>query len=366
MCFKVYINGHLAASFRTSAPLPALGHPEQIAGAMMKTASSTSKLSALSWVKKQFKTIGFQHTHRAEVNCALEAAIDIADSKIRLAPKYKRTALPAIEQAMEYSSKLVAALPGPISLSSRNYHNSPQLRAVFRSPDHIQELLERLPADIKGQLQKNVDIIALLTMSKEIKTTFGHERQGEMILRDAAMQTINFYDHLLVAPSSSLESTQAMLEEKVLEILAATAMETINSLREELTELRERKAHLDSMKRMLKGKKQAFGNLAPPSYETRKKLEETEKLLVETTLAVEEKKKHIGIPEKSLQYLIATFTHPEKAISIEELSLDLNWMNVLKQKKEQSDVNTITLAEFSAGEELKRQGILVTIRQSSL
>lgn len=331
----------------------------------MDTARSTPRLSALSWVKKQIKTISSQHTHRAEVNRALEAAIDIADSKIRLASKYKQVALPAIEEAMGYSSKLVAALPGPICLSSRNYHTDPQLKAIFKSPEHIRDVLQRIPAGTKEQYPKNADIIALLTMSKEIKTTFGHERQGEMILRDAAMQTINFYDHLLVAPSNCLENTQAMLEEKVLEILAATAMETINSLREELAELRERRAHLSSMKRMLRGKNQAFGNLAPPSYETRKKIEDIEKLLVETTLAVEEKKKRIGIPEKSLQHLIATFTHPEEAISIEELSLDLNWMNVLQKKKEQKDVNTIRLAEFSAGEELKRQGILVTISPPS-
>ena len=323
-------------------------------------------MSPLSWVKKHFSSGNLQSTQRSGELRALETAIDIADSKIRLAPKYKKVALPAIEKAMEYSSKLVAALPGPINLSSRNYHTDPSLKAIFRSPDHIDEVLQRLPVATEGKKQKKTDVvIALLTMSRETKTSFGHERQGEMILRDAAMQTINFYDHLLVAPSNCLESTKTMLEEKVLEILAATAMETINSLREELIELRERKAHLDSMKRMLKGKNHAFSNLAPPSYEARKKLENIDKLLVDTTSAVEEKKKHIGIPEKSLHHLITTFNNPIKAISVKQLSLDLNWMNVLMDKKEQNDVNTITLAEFSAGEELKRQGILVTIRPSS-
>ncbi len=327
----------------------------------MKTARSTSRIPVLSWVEDQFKTLRLKQTHRVAVHQALEAAIDIADSKIRLAPQYKKTALPVIEQAMEYSSRLVAALPGPICLNSRNYHTDPFLRAIFRSPDHIQETLQRIPAGEKKQLHKNADIIALLTMSRETKTTFGHERHGEMILRDAAMQTINFYDHLLVAPSNRLETTLALLEEKVLEILAATAMETINSLREELAELRERKAHLDSMKRMLKGKNRAFGNLAPPSYEARKKIEDIKKLLAQTAHAIEEKKKHIGIPEKSLQHLIDTFKNPTKAISIEKLSLNLNWMNVLMEKKGQQDVNTIALAEFAAGDELKRQGILVTI-----
>ena len=326
---------------------------------------SASSLSVLSWVAKQFKNVHLKHVHRTEVHHALEAAIDITDSKIRLAPKYKKTALPAIEHAMEYSRKIVDAIPGPIYLSSSHYHSDPYLTAIFRSPDHIKEVLQRIAVDQKEQLQKNTAIIALLTMSRETKTTFGHEQQGGMILRDATMQTINFYDHLLVAPSQSLKNTQSLLEEKVLEILAATVMEIINSLREELTELRERKAHLDSMKRMLKGKDRAFGNLAPPSYETRKKIEDIKKLLVQTSQAVEEKKKHIGIPEKSLDHFVATFNNPAEAISIEELSLDLNWMNVLMEKKGQDDVNTIALAEFAVGDELKRQGILVTISPDS-
>lgn len=341
--------------------MSAICHLLQITDTMMKTARSTNSLSAFSWMKQQFKTLHLKHTHRAELHHALEAAIDIADSKIRLAPQYKKTALPAIEDAMEYSKNIVAAIPGPICLSSRNYHTDPILKAIFRSPDHIKEVMQRLPPGKMGQLQKNTDTIALLTMSRETKTSFGHEQQGEMILRDAAMQTINFYDHLLVAPSHHLDNTLALLEEKVLEILAATVMETINALREELTELRERKAHLDSMKRMIKGKNQAFGNLAPPSYEVRKKIEDIKKLLVKTAHAIEEKKKHIGIPEKSLQHFINTFKAPAKALSIQKLSLDLNWMNVLMEKNGQQDVNTITLAEFAAGEELKRQGILVTI-----
>lgn len=332
---------------------------------MMKDTRSASSLSVLSWVAKQFKNVHLKHVHRTEVHHALEAAIDITDSKIRLAPKYKKTALPAIEHAMEYSRKIVSAIPGPIYLSSSHYHSDPYLTAIFRSPDHIKEVLQRIAVDQKGQLQKNTAIIALLTMSRETKTTFGHEQQGEMILRDAAMQTINFYDHLLVAPSNSQEDTLTLLEKKVMKILAAAAMEKITSLREELSELRERKAHLDAMKRMLKGKNNAFENLAPLSYEARKKIEDIEKLLNQTAQTIEKKKKDIGIPEKSLNHFITTFKNPEKAISIKTLSLDLNWMNVLTKKKGKDDVNSIVLAEFAAGDELKRQGILVTISSLS-
>lgn len=324
----------------------------------MDASSDTNQRSWLGRIFKALQPRSPEYKHTLQV---LEAAIEIADSRIRLASSYRPKALPAIEHAMAYSHELVAAIPGPVELAPQQYHSEPLLRAIFHSPEQITEVQQRLLAEKSRLSELSREMVALLTMSREIKTTFGQQQHGQMVMRDVAMQTVDFHDLLLVAPSQSVESTRTLLREKVMEILATTVMTTIAELREELTELRERRTHLHSMKWILRGKSHALSQLAPPDHATRKKITEVDKQLQATEKAIAEKQAHIGEPEKSLDHFISIMMQPAASLSIRELSLTLNWMNAIVDNEDQDDVHTISLAEFAAGGELQRQGILVRV-----
>lgn len=299
------------------------------------------------------------------VRQAIEMIVEIADPSIRQVRRYRKILRSPVVGAKEYCTSLVESIPGPVRLSRQQYHADPLVKAIFTSADELVEVLGTalVNHDLPDH-DRDRDCIALLTMDKSEKTIFRHDRQGDVVLRDVKSRTVNFSDHRLVAPASTLDNTKEHLRNRALEVLATIAMEQIASFRGNLAELRERREHLKSMRRIFGGRSHTQELFAVPDPETAEKLRKVKKLLTEVEAEIESARQEFETPEDALALLQKNMAQPENNLILRNQTLRVDWMNVLVDDKH-NEGNDISLAELSVQDgALQRSAVLVELSLS--
>ena len=287
--------------------------------------------------------------------------VQIADPVIRQAKGYRKVLHEPIAGSMEYCQALIDAIPGPVVLDRNRYYDDPLVKALFASPDELEEVL-RLSPDVNALRKRGQtgDVVALLTMTQQEKTIFGHQQEGEMLVRDVRQQAVSFFDHRIVAPAADLALTKAGIVNRGLEVLATVAMEQITTLRSRKAELLGKKEYLKGIQKILGGKnhvREMFASRDPVNWE---ELRKAEKALAEVEEELERLREHIATPEQSLGHLEAIMRKPDDILVVHNQLFRLNWMGVRVDNGPGNDGNDITLAEFSLQEEFRRSAVLVT------
>ena len=317
--------------------------------------------NVFSWIPGLAASPRRKQIHEQELLATIEMVIDVADSDIRGVKRYRKRLRDVVSSAMDYSRALVEGLPGPVSLSLASYHADPLVKAVFVSAEQVGETVRlsmnsrSTDGGVPGDEQ-----IALLTMERTEKTIFTREQQGEMVVGDVAKRTVNFIDHRLVAISPDLATTKEKLSNRALEVLATLAMEKILTLRSKTAELRERKVHLQSMQRIIKGRQHTIDMFAHHSHESTKKIDRIKQQLADVELELEATLGHYSGPEDALNILMKTLQSAEEGLTVQSQSFRVDWMNVLLDDREKDAGNEIALAELRAGEELQRWAMIVS------
>jgi hypothetical protein len=320
--------------------------------------------TGIAWLRQRINVLSEDRRHHQALIKSVEEIVDIADTKIRLARSYRKTLLPSVVTASTYCQHIVQSIPGPVRLHPSTYHDNPLVKAIFPSADELETTLRQARnTEIPSGGQ---ELFALLTMSKNEKTIYSHQQQGELLVRDVAMQAVNFVEHRVVAPSTDLQTTKDLLEQRALEVLATVAMERISTLRGNLAELRERRERLAAMHRILGGKRRTVELFAQPDQTDTEKINELRKMLKTTEEEIELSRKEMETPEDALGYLQRIMEAPADSLVLREQLLRLNWMNVIVEDGSQGEVNEITLAELIMNQELQRSAVLVSFdRQES-
>ncbi len=313
--------------------------------------------TGIAWLRQEINSLRQDRRRRHDLLMAVEEVVDIADPIIRLAHRYRQILLPSVETAVAYCSQLVDSIPGPVRLHRSTYADNPLLKSLFLSVEEMESILQQARSNaVPGESQ---ELFALLTMSKTEKTVFGHKQQGELILRDVAMQAVTFVDHRIVAPAADLPAAKLKLEQRSLGILATVAMEKIASLKADLAELRERRERLSSMHRILSGKRQTFEIFAQPEQENAEKVYELKALLRATEEEISLARKELETPDDTLVHLKRVLDTPAETLALRAQSLKLNWMNVIVLDNEETEFYQINLAELALKEILQRSAVLV-------
>lgn len=314
--------------------------------------------TGITWLRQRINGLSEDRHHHQALLKRVEEIVDIADTKIRLARSYRKTLLPSVVTATTYCQSIVSSIPGPVRLHPSSYHDNPLVKAIFPSADELETTLRQARnSEIPSGGQ---ELFALLTMSKNEKTIYSHQQQGELLVRDVAMQAVNFVEHRVVAPSADLQTTKELLEQRALEVLATVAMERIAALRGNLAELRERRERLAAMHRILGGKRRTIELFSQPDQADTEKINELRKMLKSTEEEIELARKEMETPEDALGHLQRIMEVPANSLVLRAQSLRLNWMNVIVEEGEQKDVNEFTLAELILNQELQRSAVLVS------
>lgn len=295
------------------------------------------------------------------LSAVIERVIDIADPAIRRAGHYRKILRTSIVAAMDYFASVIDQIPGPIHLSKNTYFDNPTVKALFVSSDELESILHLSPdVDALRKSGFTGEAVALLTMTKEEKTIFGHQKQGEMIMRDVAQRAVNFVDHRVVAPSADLAAAKVGIVDRGLEVLATVAMERITNLRSKAAELREKREYLKGAIRIFSGKTRAQSRFAFPDPAMTEQLHQAEQTLASVETELEAVVKSLTYPEDALRYLQEVMQKPADSLTVHRQAIKLNWMNVRVNGTSDDGCHEIALAEFSLSEELRRSAVFVT------
>lgn len=307
-----------------------------------------------------FKKLTARKSVNEKLDSTIEEVVDIADPKIRRASKYRKKLRSPIQKAQDYFDSLIDIIPGPIRLDRTNYFHDPRVKALFVSPDQMEELL-RNSADI-DELRSNGysgEAVALLTMTKIEKTVLGHQKQGEIIMRDVAQKTVDFTDHRIVAPSDNVGSANVGIVERGVEVLATVAMERITNLRATISELRQKRDYLSGAIKILRGRSRIQTRFSLPDPLQDEELNKAKDSLASVEGELQQALTALSYPEDSLGYLIEIMENPSQLLAVDTHTIFVNWMNVLVDKQSDNKGDEIVLAEFTLMEEFKRYGIFV-------
>jgi len=313
------------------------------------------------WINKLRQRLQDRATEDDSVTLATEHAVEIADPVIRQANRYRQALRDPVAGAMTYFRSLIEGIPGPVILHRNRYHDDPLVKALFASPDELDEVLRLSPEiNILRQQGHTGEMVAMMTMFQNERTIFGSKQDGEMLLREVQMQAVSFSDHRIVAPAADLETAGTGIVNRGIEVLATVAMERITTLRARKAELTGRREYLKAMAKVYSGKSFRQEMFAPPDIKDREELRKIDQLSDEVNNELEELQARIGAPEQSLGYLEEILRQPEKMLIARTQCLRLNWMGVRVADDADSKGNDITLAEFSVQDELRRSAVLVS------
>lgn len=321
--------------------------------------NSESRIGA--WIETYWHRLQSQATWDDPIiQLATNRVVQIADPVIRQAKCYRQVLAGPIANSMRYFQALLETIPGPIVLDRSRYYDDPTVKALFATPDELDEVL-RCDKESNKLRQQGVtgEVVALMTMRRQERTVFGHKREGEMIVRDVRQQAVSFADHGIVAPSANLGATRAGIVNRGLEALAMVAMERIATLRTNKAELQGKKEYLQGVVKILGARshrQELFASLTPHNREDACKVK---LMLAEVELELETLRQQIGQPEQSLAHLEKVLRSPEVILTAQRQTIRLNWMGVRVDDAPGSEGNDITLTELSL-EDDKRLAVLVT------
>ncbi len=291
----------------------------------------------------------------------IEYVVETVEPKIRTVSGYRKRLRIPLQICLQHCKSMVAQIPGPIHLKRSNYYIDSLIKAAFVGSTKIEDLLASPEAQMPQLKPSDAQQFALLTMTSTEKTIFGPKKQGDMIVGDAAMQTITFTDHKIVGLGATLESSRNELEKLSLEVIAEAAARQLAARKSHLAELRHQHESLRAMSRMFGGGSRARSVFGVYNLEEQEKLKKIEQLLKETEMELAAVSKEIEAPKDRLVMLEGFLSAPEKILNMHLVSFRLDWKNVVTSDAEEA--KAFTLAHFSLTDELQREGVLIAYGQ---
>ncbi len=288
-------------------------------------------------------------------NEVLDHLVDTVDPQMKKVRGYRNKLRDPLAICKQYAKELVSTIPGPIVAERRKLSAKPQLKALFAGADKIEEVLAA------EQALTAADYL-LLTMTRTEKTIFGRKKTGEMVIGDAAMQTVSFTEHKVFPLGSSEPEARAALEQLSIETIILTASRKLVAVLAELSDLHQQQSNLKAMSKMFGGGGRNHNVFGVQSIEEKEKLEKVTELLEETEHDLELYRSKLETPKQRLDSLTEYLSQPEKILTSEPFSLVLDWRNVVVDGLEEKAV-TLELTRFSLPGEMERDGVLIDFTQ---
>ncbi|MCU0560947.1 MAG: hypothetical protein MUD16_12245 [Desulfobacterales bacterium] len=291
---------------------------------------------------------------------AVETAAALVDPKIRWVSDYRRKLTPAVARTLEYADELIAKIPGPVDAHPERWDHDPVLRAVFSSPEELLLTFNSCP-DVPEPLAAPADPrrYALLTMTRQERSVFGVQLEGDIVRRDVARTAVNFVDLRLVAPAAMEAETREHLRGRALAVLCATAMDRILALRSRAQELGEQRELLQIKLKIRESGRNGLSVLMCGSKACDAEMVRAQSALADITREIAATKAELGGPAECLEHVRRILAHPEEYLRVEPLRLRLSPLGFKVAAESTEPAAELELCEFKVREGLHRAAVFV-------
>lgn len=292
---------------------------------------------------------------------AVETAAGLVDPKIRWVSGYRRKLKPAVARTLEYADELIAKIPGPIIAHPDRWDHDPLLRAIFSSPEELENTFSisskatECPAPTA-----DAPLCALLTMTRQEKSVFGVQTEGEIVKRDVPRTTVNFVDLRLLAPSTVEAETRERLRRQALTVLCSTAMERILALRSRAQDLGEQRELLKIKLTIRESGQKDLSALMCGTEACDAEIERAQHTLEEITQEIDAAKAELGGPDECLEHVRRILSRPEEYLWVEPLRLRLSPLGFKVDAASSEPAAEIVLCEFKVRGGLQRAAVFVS------
>lgn len=190
-------------------------------------------------------------THAALSTQELEKLVTGINPLLLQTSGYPKRYRKALDGAVGYIEQLTQQVPGPLCLNRESFGKEPLVKALFASPDELQETLRLSLAMRHYQPQSKTaqTLYALMGVRWKRLQRYGVEKENGVMRRDVPQQTIDFRDHTFTLPAGSEQAARALLREHFLQRLGNRVKEQITHLTEAQDSLYKRGKQLEYRQR---------------------------------------------------------------------------------------------------------------------
>ncbi len=297
---------------------------------------------------------------------AIEVVVDNSTPKIRLVRGYKKKLKPPVESALDFIADLIKAIPGPIDATDQSLADNLLIKAFFLNRDEFEAIIS-VDEDLNAFFAENQpgDFFVMLGMQRDTKTTFGARLQGDIVVRDVAMQSVTFSDQRFRAPSVSMDAAYQNLALGVLQVLAHQALEIILKEQARQTELEQLE---DELAAKIKAMARARRNLVLKKKDAADmhSYQEGQELLDQ----VEAELNRIETEQRGLNYyldrLIQVLQHPENYITTEMSTVHLDRTGILLEGKSDDPQKNIRVLDVQLSDNPLRSVVFLKCNRKIL
>jgi hypothetical protein len=286
----------------------------------------------------------------ALISAATDRIVEGTDKRLLGIGSYRKQLRTPVEIAVAHVIHLINQLPEPVELSRSTYGTDPRLHAFFASANHLQEIVggaQSVRDAIKhAKYESTGRIYGVLTMEwGEIKR-LGTVLHNDMIQRDVLQDSVNFFNHLYVEPSISLDEAIINIKRRVFDSFIARALEKIIAERSLRTEL-------ELQKKLLKRKLAAMkaGNWGLEEvFSGEKQTHSSQASLDAEIVAVESDLNKLGashqVLDRNMQIIKDTLMNAQDLLEIHNISMTLDDLNIKAVESSSPKVHSLDLIEF--------------------
>lgn len=297
---------------------------------------------------------------------AIEVVVDNSTPKIRLVRGYKKKLKPPVESALDFIADLIKTIPGPIDATDQSLADNLLIKAFFLNRDEFEAIIS-VDEDLNAFFAENQpgDFFVMLGMQRDAKTTFGSRLQGDIVVRDVAMQSVTFSDQRFRAPSVSMDAAYQNLALGVLQVLAHQALEIILAEQARQTELEQL---ADELTAKIKAMARARRNLVLKKKDAADmhSYQEGQELLNQ----VEAELNTIETEQRGQNYyldrLIQVLQHPENYITTELSTLHLDRTGILLSGKSDDPQKNINVLDVQLSDNPLRSVVFLKCNRETL
>jgi hypothetical protein len=289
---------------------------------------------------------------------AIDQVIDGIDTKLRLVPGYRKKLQKEVAVSLEYISRLVDQIPGPINVSRKTFVSDPEVRAYFSTPDALQNIFScgsELQAFFDQPENASNDVCcALLCANKEEKKIIGLALEGDVIQRDVVQTAISFFDYKVLSPANDPNEVRNGIKRCIFGGLITYALQQVANIKIERRDLIHKRRILHAQLRS----RQAAGNgLSAMLSSAHVDSEQCADLTVELKEAETRLENITGdrdVFSFYLEEIRKVLAQPEKFIQINTVYFHLNDMGIKLEGKAAQSVNAVSFSELEIANVMKR------------
>lgn len=318
----------------------------------------------MSWFRNwRLSRRTIRQRHQALLD-GVEVIVDRVDPRLRALTNYRSRLVPALESAVQQVDALIDSLPAPVPISRDAWSTSPHLRAYFTNSAQMQEVFDTdtnvrdflTSAEARGA----TEVFAAMSMRESRSSRFGSEMVGDQILADQQQNTISFSDYRIGVLATDEPSFKSALRRRVLEEVAARAMQQIVGMRTRRDSLSEQKDVLKWKLKIFEMRKAGIGSLLhdPAIYD--RHIEALQSKLGSVSITLQDLLERAGTLDHFLDITVEAFETVGETIKIDSVEICINDQNV--ETSIEKGGHLLTLCELRFGK--RRPQIVSFIRFS--